>query len=87
MYLTKEKKEEIFKKSSGDAKNTGSSESQISLFTYRISHLTEHLKKNKKDYGTRRSLISLVNKRKKLLTYLKNTNLEKYNKVATAVKE
>ena len=52
MYLTKEVKEEIFAKHCGSATNTGSAEGQIALFTHRISHLTEHLKKNRHDYNT-----------------------------------
>lgn len=60
MYLTSEKKQEIFAKHGKSATDTGSSEGQIALFTYRIAHLTEHLKRNKKDYGTQRALIALV---------------------------
>ncbi len=52
MYLTSEKKAELFAKYGNDAKNTGSAESQIALFTFRINHLTEHLKENRKDFGT-----------------------------------
>ncbi|MCH1479057.1 MAG: 30S ribosomal protein S15, partial [Crocinitomicaceae bacterium] len=51
MYLDKKVKSDIFKKHGGSEKNTGSTEGQIALFTFRISHLTEHLKKNRKDYG------------------------------------
>ena len=50
MYLTKKIKEDIFKKHGKEAKNTGSAEGQIALFTYRINHLTDHLKNNKKDF-------------------------------------
>ena len=78
MYLTKEIKEEIFAKHGGKAVNTGSAEAQIALFTYRISHLTEHLKKNRKDYGTQRALQLLVGKRRSLLDYLKRKDIEKY---------
>jgi small subunit ribosomal protein S15 len=60
MYLSKEKKQEIFKKHGKSEKNTGSAEGQIALFTHRISHLTEHLKTNKKDFGTQRALQLLV---------------------------
>ena len=69
----KAKKEEIFGKFSrnGNAADTGSPESQIALFSYRISHLTEHLKKNHKDHRTARSLTMLVGKRRSLLDYLK----------------
>lgn len=78
MYLAPEKKAEIFAKHGGSAANTGSTEGQIALFTYRIAHLTEHLKKNRKDYGTQRSLQLLVGKRRSLLDYLKNKDIEKY---------
>ncbi|MFY7991361.1 MAG: 30S ribosomal protein S15 [Fluviicola sp.] len=78
MYLNSEKKQEIFAKHGGAATNTGSTEGQIALFTYRISHLTEHLKKNRKDYGTQRALQLLVGKRRSLLDYLKRKDIEKY---------
>jgi small subunit ribosomal protein S15 len=78
MYLSTEKKEEIFKKFGGDAKNTGSTEGQIALFTHRINHLTEHLKKNRKDYGTQKALLDLVGKRKSLLTYFMNKDIVQY---------
>ncbi|MDC6354610.1 MULTISPECIES: 30S ribosomal protein S15 [unclassified Robiginitalea] len=78
MYLTKEKKAEIFKKFGGSDSNTGSTEGQIALFTERINHLTGHLKKNQKDYNTERSLVRLVGKRRSLLDYLKKKDIEKY---------
>ncbi len=78
MYLSSEKKQEFFKEYGGDEKNTGSTEAQIALFTYRIEHLTQHLKNNKKDFNTQRSLIRLVGKRKSLLAYLKAGDIEKY---------
>ena len=65
MYLTKEIKAELFNKHGKSAQDTGSPEGQIALFTYRINHLTEHLKKNRKDYNTERSLVKLVGKRRK----------------------
>ena len=81
MYLSTEKKEEIFKKFGGDAKNTGSTQGQIALFTHRINHLTEHLKKNRKDYGTQKALLDLVGKRKSLLTYFKNKEIVLYREL------
>lgn len=81
MYLTTQKKEEIFAKHGKSAKDTGSSEGQIALFTYRIAHLTEHLKRNKKDYGTQRSLIALVGKRRSLLDYLQKTDIARYRAI------
>ncbi|MCB9185964.1 MAG: 30S ribosomal protein S15 [Flavobacteriales bacterium] len=78
MYLTSDVKKEIFKKHGGAEVNTGSTEGQIALFTLRINHLTEHLKKNRKDYGTQRALLNLVGKRRSLLDYLKGKDIEKY---------
>jgi small subunit ribosomal protein S15 len=81
MYLTTEKKQEIFAKHGKSATDTGSSEGQIALFSYRISHLTEHLKNNKKDYGTQRSLQLLVGKRRSLLDYLKRKEISRYRAI------
>lgn len=78
MSLTTEKKQEIFKNYGGKETNTGSTEGQIALFTQRINDLTEHLKLNKKDFNTERSLIMLVGKRRSLLDYLKKQDIEKY---------
>lgn len=81
MYINSEIKKEIFTKHGGVETNTGSSEGQIALFTFRISNLTEHLKKNRKDYGTQRSLQLLVGKRRSLLDYLKNKDIERYRAI------
>ncbi len=78
MYLTKEKKQEIFEKYGKSNTDTGSAEGQIALFTYRISHLTEHLKVNKKDYSTEHALVKLVGKRRNLLDYVKAKDIERY---------
>lgn len=78
VYLTKEKKEEIFKEYGGSEKNTGSTEAQIALFTYRIQELSEHLKINRKDHSCRRTLLTLVGKRKRLLQYLAKKDIQKY---------
>lgn len=78
MYLTSDVKKEIFKKHGGAETNTGSTEGQIALFTHRINHLTEHLKNNRKDFGTQKALLDLVGKRRSLLNYLKNKDIEKY---------
>jgi len=83
MYLSPEKKQEIFE-AKGKAKSkidTCSSESQIALFTYRINHLTEHLKKNKKDHSTRLGLLKLVGKRRSLLDYLTRTDISRYRAI------
>jgi small subunit ribosomal protein S15 len=83
MYLTTEIKQDLFKKHGLEKKkeDTGSPESQIALFTHRINHLTEHLKENKKDFATQQGLMKLVGKRKKLLNYLQNTNIERYRAI------
>lgn len=81
MYLTSETKIELFAKYGKDAKDTGSAESQIALFTFRIKHLTEHLKQNKKDFGTERALTRLVGKRRRLLDYLKARDIERYRAI------
>ncbi len=83
MYLSKEKKQELFEKHGfkKETKDTGSSESQIALFTHRINHLTEHLKNNKKDHNTRRGLLKLVGKRRRLLNYLSNKDIERYRSI------
>ena len=79
--ITSEKKQEIFEKHGKSVTNTGSTEGQIALFSYRISHLTEHLKKNRKDYSTQRALIRLVGKRRSLLDYLKRKDIERYRAI------
>ena len=81
MVLSSNDKKEIVKQISGKEKMTGSSESQIGIFTKRIEYMTEHLSKNKKDHSARRGLIQLVSKRKRLLSYLKKNDLELYKKV------
>lgn len=81
MYLTTEIKKDIFKKHGKSATDTGSSEGQIALFSHRIAHLTEHLKSNKKDFVTQKSLIALVSRRRGLLDYLKTNNLERYRAI------
>ena len=83
MYLTKETKQELFEKhgrlrTKGD---TGSPEAQIALFTFRINHLTEHLKVNKKDHSTRLGLLKLVGKRRRLLDYLSSKEIERYRAI------
>ena len=87
-YLMPEKKQEIFAKygkSNKDTgspdKDTGSPESQVALFSYRIAHLTEHVKKNKKDVVTRRSLLRLVGKRRQILDYLQEVDIERYRNI------
>ena len=81
MYLTKEIKKKIFKNFGKSDKDTGSAESQIALFSHRINHLSSHLKENKKDFNTERSLVRLVGKRRNLLEYLKAKDISKYRKI------
>lgn len=80
-YLLPEKKQEIFAKYGKSNTDTGSPESQVALFSYRIAHLTEHVKRNKKDNVTRRSLLRLVGKRRQLLDYLQKTDIERYRNI------
>jgi small subunit ribosomal protein S15 len=84
-YLNAEKKQEIFEQYGKSNNDTGSAESQIALFSYRINHLTEHLKKHRKDYGTQRSLLKLVGKRRRLLDYLKDQDIERYRAIIKAL--
>ncbi|HIP36224.1 MAG TPA: 30S ribosomal protein S15 [Crocinitomix sp.] len=81
MYLTTEKKQEIFEKYGKGKNDTGSAEGQIALFTYRIAHLTEHLKKNRKDFGTQRALQLMVGKRRDLLDYLTKKDINRYRAI------
>lgn len=81
MYLDSAKKKEIFKKHGQSATDTGSVESQVALFTYRIAHLTEHLKSNRKDFATARALKMLVGKRRRLLDYVAKKDIERYRKL------
>ncbi len=81
MYLSQEVKESIFEKHGKSKTDTGSAEGQIALFTYRISHLTEHLKSNRKDFNTERSLVMLVGKRRSLLDYLMKKDILRYRAI------
>ena len=79
--MDKAKKQEIMAKYARSEADTGSPEVQIALLTERINHLTEHLKSNKQDDHSRRGLLQLVGRRKGLLKYLKDTNLEGYREL------
>ncbi len=81
MYLTQEIKAKVFKDYGKSEFDTGSAEGQIALFTFRIKHLTGHLKINKKDLVTERSLIKLVGKRRRLLDYLKRKEIDRYRNI------
>ena len=86
MYLTGEKKQELFAEHGKSKADTGSAEGQVALFTFRINHLTEHLKENKKDHSTRRALIKLVGKRRSLLDYLIKKDIERYRSIIKELK-
>jgi len=79
--VTTEKKKELFKKFGSGEHDTGSAEGQIALFTMRIEHLTAHLKNQKKDFSTQRALLKLVGKRRRLLDYLRENDIERYRKI------
>ena len=83
MNLTTEAKQELFAKHSltKSATDTGSAESQIALFTTRITHLTTHLKEHKKDHSTRLGLLKLVGKRRRLLNHLMTTEINRYRAI------
>jgi small subunit ribosomal protein S15 len=81
MSITPEKKAELIKKYARHEGDTGSPEVQIAILTERIRNLTEHIKKNKKDLHSRRGLIGMVNKRRKLLKYLRKTDYERYQQI------
>ncbi len=81
MYLTAEKKNEFFAKYGKNENDTGSIEAQVALFTYRIQHLTEHVKGAKKDLTTKRALVHMVGKRRRLLDYLKERDIERYRNI------
>lgn len=78
LAVTADKKKEIFAKFGKGEQDSGSTEGQIALFTAKITHLTEHLKRNKKDFVTKKSLIQSVGKRRSLLNYLKAKDIVKY---------
>ena len=81
MHLSAEEKKAIFEKHGGSEKNTGSAEAQIAIFTERITYLTEHLKKNKKDFSTELSLVKLGGKRRALLDYIAKKDIVKYREL------
>lgn len=88
MYLATENKEKLFKDHGRlkSEKDTGSPESQIALFTYRINHLTDHLKSHKKDHSSRLGLLKLVGKRRSLLDYLYKKDIERYRAIIAELK-
>ena len=81
MSITKEQKAEIIEKFGGSGINTGSTEAQIAILTARINDMSEHLGNNKKDHASRRGLLKLVGKRRRLLNYMRDTDIEKYREL------
>ncbi len=83
MYLSSVKKQELFENHGRlkSKEDTGSPESQVALFTFRINHLTQHLKTNKKDHSSRTGLLKLVGKRRRLLDYLHKNDIERYRSI------
>ncbi|HKK44481.1 MAG TPA: 30S ribosomal protein S15 [Balneolaceae bacterium] len=81
MAITKERKEELIEKYGGSGENTGSTEAQIAIFTERINELTDHLKDHSQDHASRRGLLKLVGKRRKLLNYLRDNDIEEYREL------
>ncbi len=81
IYLPKEKVAEIFATHGGEEKNTGSTEGQVALFSFRIAELSKHLQTNKKDHSCRRALLELVGKRKRHLNYLHDKDIKRYRAI------
>ncbi|MCD6385623.1 30S ribosomal protein S15 [Candidatus Sumerlaeota bacterium] len=81
MSITPERKQELIQQFKVHEKDTGSPEVQVAILTERINRLTEHFKTHKKDLHSRRGLLQMVNRRKKLLEYLRNTDVERYRKL------
>ena len=81
MSINLKNKKEIIKKFGASEKDSGSAEVQIAMLTEKIGELTEHMKSNKKDFSTKRGLLMMVGKRKRLLSYLKEKNLDAYRKL------
>ena len=86
MNFAAEVKKEVFKENGKSEFDSGSTEAQIALFTMKIQHLTKHLKENKKDLVTERSLINMVGKRRRLLDFLKNKDIERYRAIIKKLK-
>jgi small subunit ribosomal protein S15 len=78
MSLTQERKHELINGYQVHETDTGSADVQIAMLTERINRLSEHLRSNKKDHSSRRGLLQMIGRRKRLLTYLRNENLGRY---------
>ncbi len=86
MSINLKNKSAIVKKFGANEKDTGSAEVQIAMLSKKISELTEHMKSNKKDFSTKRGLLMMVGKRKRLLAYLKDINLDGYRELVKKLK-
>ena len=86
MSINLKNKSDTVKKYGANEKDTGSAEVQIAMLTQKISELTEHMKANKKDFSTKRGLLMMVGKRKRLLAYLKDINLDGYRELIKKLK-
>jgi len=86
MYLNKEEKQKIFAKFGKDKNDSGTAEAQIALFTKRIEAISAHLKNNKKDYNSKKSLVELVGKRRDLLNYLIKKDITRYRNIIKELK-
>lgn len=84
--ISKEQKSEIIEKFGGDSTKSGKTEAQIALLTARINDLTKHLENHKKDVSSRRGLITMVSKRRKLLRYLANKDIQRYRNILSELK-
>jgi small subunit ribosomal protein S15 len=83
--ITDARKTDIIKEHAKHEGDTGSAEVQIALLTDRINHLTEHFKTHKKDFGGRRGLLKMVGSRRRLLSYLRNIDIERYRAIVKAL--
>mgnify|MGYP006423319051 CR=1 FL=1 len=81
MSITKAEKKEIFAEFGSSEEDTGSSDAQVALFTHRINHITDHLKEHENDHSSRRNLLQLVGKRRRLLNYIKDNDVVRYREL------
>ena len=86
MSVTKEKVKDLIKEFGKNDNDSGATESQVAVITERIKNITSHLKNNKKDHSGRRGLVNLVSKRRKLLHYLRNNNVDGYKNILEQLK-
>lgn len=86
MSINLKNKQDIIKKYGKDAKDSGSAAVQVAMMSQKISELTEHLKTNAKDFATKRGLLMMVGKRKRLLSYIKSKNLDEYRSLIKKLK-